>query len=290
LDNKVEEINSIIEKSIRGEYPTDQYRGIDDWSLSVALAAARPNVTYWLQDPIRLKSGNNAIPDIIYDRFNFAENASLNSLVDKLSGNKKAFDEYRKMMFGEELNNLFLPREDGKKPLVFTGTSLLGENRGFTLETGETCQFETVFNRIIEEYSDEYFFVYKGHPRWDTLNGYGVAWEDGNHLTEFNDRVAYLDLLESQDIISILPYAMPMDVILLFYPGLTLGGYDSSLFAVVNQNTASEVKFFVTDSGHLLNLGINTQIKYNAGDFMVGGKNPVFISPITIGYPGFEGP
>jgi hypothetical protein len=291
LDKKIEEVNSIIEQSIQGNYSTEQYVGNENWELSVALAAARPNVTYWLQDPAQLKSGSNAIPDVIYDRFDFAENASLNALVDKLSTNETLFDEYREMMFGEEMNSLFLPREDGKKPLVFTGTAFTGEEiKGFTLEAGETCQFETVFNRIIEEYGDEYFFVYKGHPRWDTLNGYGVAWAEGNYEAEFNNRVAYLSSLESQGIINILPYAMPMDMILLFYPELTLGGYDSSLFAVINQDTESEVKFFVTNSNHILDLGAGSQIKYNAGDFMVDGKNPVFISPITIGYRGFEGP
>ncbi|MDR0778950.1 MAG: hypothetical protein LBE48_05915 [Methanomassiliicoccaceae archaeon] len=289
LDNKIEEVNGIVEQCIQGDHTTEQYVGAENWTRSIALAAAKTNVTYWLQDPVQLKSGSNAIPDVIYDRFDFAENASLNALVEKLSCNETAFIEYREMMFGEEINNLFLPREDGKKPLVFTGAAFTGENKGFTLEAGEKSQFETAFNRIIEEYGDEYFFVYKGHPRWDTLNGYGNAWLDG-YEAEFYDRVAYLDSLGSQGLINILPYAMPMDMVLMFYPELTLGGYSSSLYSVINQNTESEVKFFVTNTGHVLNLDPGLQVKYNDGDFMVNGKNPVFISPITIGYPGFEGP
>jgi hypothetical protein len=149
-------------------------------------------------------------------------------------------------MFGDKLENMFA-EQDGKKPLLFMGTSFTGEN-GIVFDEDIRPQFDVVFDKIKELYSDDYFFVSKGHPAWPTYEGYesGVNWKSTAGVTQadFNRRVLYLH----NNFDFIIPEQIPAEMIALFYGdeySLCYGGYDSSAYTTLASFGSVTVVFLV---------------------------------------------
>lgn len=100
--------------------------------------------------------------------------------------------------------------------MIISGTSTASE--------GGT--FETRVNALMEHFGEEYTYLYKPHPSWPASKVQG--------RTEY---------LESKGITE-LPAQTPMEVILIAYPQVNLGGYKSSLYMNI---TGEHVKFFFAD-------------------------------------------
>lgn len=184
-------------------------------------AASQDNIDYYLQWPELMISDSPEVnqyldtmvhrvkkqPSEIYEELPEAQRAEFLDLVLSASG-----------LTQEQYDETYLPgiKDGTKKYMIISGTSTASE--------GGT--FETRVNALMEHFGEEYTYLYKPHPSWPASKVQG--------RTEY---------LESKGITE-LPAQTPMEVILIAYPQVNLGGYKSSLYMNI---TGEHVKFFFAD-------------------------------------------
>ena len=125
--------------------------------------------------------------------------------------------EFDKKTFDQEYFN------DNSKPyLIITGAKPIEYSYGIK-------KFKNMIEQVVTKYGKDYNIVFKPHP---------AALPDETYTKYFNDLG-----------IKILPGRMPMEVISFTYPNLYYGGFASSLYMSVPENSA--LFFFAQKSNDL---------------------------------------
>lgn len=117
------------------------------------------------------------------------------------------------------LDDIIYGKENELPILIFSGGS--ANAMGMTGERGSN--FEKTVQTIANYYKDSYKIVFKPHP---------------NYIPNGVD----LQILIDNGITTLLPGRLPMELLLYSYPGVKVGGYNSSLYMSANP---SDVMFFV---------------------------------------------
>lgn len=220
-----------------GEYDYTIKADTADYNIAYVFSAKYSNVDYYLQYPEYVTSNDSSMSANI-TKINFIKK-SLTGMFKALSTEGQA--TLKSAIFNTDYIDPIIKQDNGKKTILVLGTSLNGENLG-------GLKFEDFFNKIVEDYGNEYNIVIKPHPSWalddpsTEANEKGAGW---NGLTaEYEARVQFCN----DNNIKVLPGQTPAEALIWAYADdIKLGGYvsttylnaekDMTLFFIMNGNT-----------------------------------------------------
>ncbi len=167
-----------------------------------AVAAEDSNVEWWVGRKNNFSSGNAEVLQKVKENAsnkNIAQMLSAVQNVNKDTAFKKLY-HFNDDMFSEA-------NKSGKPVMVILGTTVTTEE-----------DFKDYAKMVMEYYGDSYEYYYKGHPGTPTIS--------------FPSKQADLDELGITDIDS----AIPAELILFFFPEISMCGYSSSTFLSVESD------------------------------------------------------
>lgn len=182
-------------------------------------SSTRSNVKYYLQYPDYLITESDDLKNVFKTCHFIAKGPK--DIYDSLTSDQKekvlSYLGFDKKTFDQEYFN------DNSKPyLIITGAKPIEYSYGIK-------KFKNMIEQVVTKYGKDYNIVFKPHP---------AALPDETYTKYFNDLG-----------IKILPGRMPMEVISFTYPNLYYGGFASSLYMSVPENSA--LFFFAQKSNDL---------------------------------------
>ncbi|MDR1138730.1 MAG: hypothetical protein LBK70_02515 [Clostridiales bacterium] len=216
-----QELNDYIAKFRNGDELTQQdYNKMWlGWDFAYP-ASALDNVTYWLQFPEYLYLHSDMSSDMLsqFLRLNIFKQQPY-SLLNNLSFDAKdiffdvTINNKANQVDGQDLRQIldeYFVSDDGMPVMIISGTN--PNPSTFVADGG-------IVDTLIEMYSANYQLMFKPHPAYTADN----------------------DALQAKGIIS-LPAQLPMEVLMMAYPNIRIGGFGSTLY----MSTRSEqVAFFI---------------------------------------------
>jgi len=202
------------------------------------IAAQAPNVRYWMQYPEYYWLYGDVSAEVRSQilRATYSKVSPVDILESLSPTHKEAFFEAVLNNTANKIEGQPATREildsmllnTDKPPLIISGANLGAAAINY-FGHGPNHFPETIVGQIIEDFGDDYTLLFKPHPSFTADNA----------------------KLAAKGIAS-LPAQLPMEVLLWAYPGVSIGGYNSSLYLSVRD--AGQVKFFIDrigEEGHL---------------------------------------